>query len=182
MKASNLFIFLAVSLFALSSCSNKLTYFTEDLYEQQGWTDDELKRIQFYVSKDIVLKRELTGGKSEIVSGKIKVENGRKIEEVVIPKGTPGTFMFSPKSDRFAVAFEGGSDDRYLMFGPSPKYNDRFVLLASEWQRNMGKVKYDGKMWRVNSDHAYAALLVDMKRSSRTDVNSRTARGRKVGG
>ena len=144
MKAQNLFLFFVLAMF-LSSCSTKLTYFTEDLYEEQGWSEDELKQIQFYVSKDIVLKRQLTGAKSEIISGKIKVENGRKIEEVVIPKGTPGAFLFSPKEDRFAVSFEEGGDKRFLMFGPSPKYSDRFVMLASDWKQRGGKVNYDGK-------------------------------------
>lgn len=181
MKAPSLLMFFAASLLFLSSCT-KLTYFTDDVYEQQGWTESELKQIQFYISQDVVLKRELTGGKSEIISGKIKVENGNKIEEVVIPKGTPGTFLFSPKKDRFAVAFEEGGEKRYLMFGPSSKYSDRFVMLASEWNRRSGKVNYDGKKWRVSSDDAYAALLVDLKKVNRFDKSSRTAKGRRVGG
>ena len=182
MKAPNLLVFAALSLFLLSSCSSKLTYFTEDLYREQGWSDSDLKQIQFYISQNVVLKRELTGGSSEIISGKIRVENGSQIEEVVIPKGTPGTFLFSPKDNRFAVAFEDGSDKRYLMFGPSPKYSDRFVMLASDWSRRNGKVTYDGKQWRVGSESAYAALLVDMKKVNKYDRNSRTAKGRRVGG
>lgn len=168
--------------FVLSSCSSKLTYFTEDLYHEQGWSEEELKQIQFYVSHDIHLKRQLTGGKSEIISGKIKIENGRKVELVVIPKGTPGTFLFSPKSNRFAISFEEGGDKRYLMFGPNRKYNDRFVMLASDWKRRNGTVNYDGKKWKVDSDDAYAALLVDMRKITKTDVNSRTAKGRRIGG
>ena len=181
MKALNLFFFACTSLLVFSSCA-RLTYFTEDLYEQQRWTDDELRQIQFYISQDVVLKRELTGGKSEIISGKIKMENGRRIEQVIIPKGTPGTFLFSPKPNRFAIAFEDGGDKRYLMFGPSPKYSDRFVMLASDWNRRSGKVTYDGKKWRVSSDDAYAALMVDLKKVERYDKKSRTAKGRRVGG
>jgi hypothetical protein len=62
------------------------------------------------------LKRELSGGSSEIISGKIKIENGRQIEEVVIRKGTPGAFLFSPRNDRFAISFEEDGDSRW--FGP----------------------------------------------------------------
>ena len=181
MKAPNLLILFAASLMLFTSCA-RLTYFTEDLYDQQSWSEEELKRIQFYISQDVVLKRELTGGKSEIISGKIKVENGNRIEEVVIPKGTPGVFLFSPKPDRFAIAFDEEGDKRYLMFGPSPKYSDRFVMLASNWNRRSGKVTYDGKQWRVGSDDAYAALMVDLKKVDRYDKNSRVAKGRKVGG
>ena len=181
MKASNLLILFAASFLVFTSCA-KLTYFTDDLYDQQGWSENDLKRIQFYISQDVVLKRELTGGKSEIISGKIKVENGVQIEQVVIPKGTPGTFVFSPKEDRFAIAFEDGGDKRYLMFGPSPKYSDRFVMLASDWSKRSGKVNYDGKQWRVGSDDAYAALMVDLRKANKYDKSSRTAKGRRVGG
>ncbi len=182
MKAPNLLILSVFTLLFLSSCSTRFTYFTEDLYQEQGWSDDELKKIQFYVSQNIVLKRELTGGSSEIISGKIKIENGSKIEEVVIPRGTPGAFLFSPKSNRFAISFEEEGEKQYLMFGPSPKNSDRFVMLASDWNRRSGKVTYNGKQWKVGSDSAYAALMVDMRKVNKYDKNSRTAKGRRVGG
>ncbi len=179
MKTQKLFILALFSLIVLSSCSTRLTYFTQDLYDRYNWSETDLKKIQFYVSQDIVLKRELTGGSSDIVSGTIKIEDGRKIEEVIIRKGTPGAFIFSPKSDRFAVGFED-TNDRYLMFGPSPKFSDRYVMLASDWNRRTGEVTYDDKKWRVSSDDAYAALLVDLRKISKVDVNSRVAKGRKV--
>ncbi len=179
MKTLKIFAFTLLGLFMLSSCSSRLTYFTQDLQNQYRWSDDELRKIQFYLSRDVVLKRELTGGSSDIVSGKIKVEDGRRIEEVVIRKGTPGAFIFSPKSERFAVSFED-NDDNFLMFGPSPKYSDRFVVLASDWDRRSGEVTYGGKKWRVSSEAAYAALLVDLRKISKVDVNSRVAKGRKV--
>lgn len=138
-----------------------------------------MKKIQFYVSQDVVLKRQLTEGSSEIISGKIKIENGREVEEVVIPKGTPGTLVLMPKENRFAIGFEDGKD-RYLMFGPSPKYEDRFVLLASEWKNRVGEVTYDKKVYRVSNDAAYAALMVDLRKISKTSVNSRVAKGRKI--
>jgi hypothetical protein len=179
MKTLKIFAFALFGLSLLSSCSSKLTYFTQDLQNQYRWTDSELKKIQFYVSRDVVLKRELTGGSSDIVSGKIKVEDGRRIEEVVIRKGTPGAFIFSPKSERFAVSFED-NDENFLMFGPSPKYSDRYVVLASDWDRRSGEVTYSGKKWKVSSEAAYAALLVDLRKISKVDVNSRVAKGRKV--
>lgn len=181
MKTQNLALLAIFSVLFLSACSNKLSYFTDELNDRYRWTDDELKKIQFYVSQDIVMKREISGGDREVVSGKIKIEDGRQIEEVVIKKGTPGAFLFSPKADRFAIGFEE-SNERYLMFGPSPKYSDRFVLLASDWDRRTGEVSYDNKTWKVSSDVAYAALLVDLRKINKVDVNSRVAKGRKVGG
>ena len=174
------FLFLALFGFLMTSCSPRLTPFTQRLYEESNWSKADLKRIQFYLSEDIKLKRALSGGTSEIINGKIKIEDGRKIEEVVIPKMTPGVFLFSPKDNRFAISFED-SDARFLMFGPNPKAGNRYVLLASEWQGRTGKVKYDDKTWRVSADDAIANLMVDLKKIRKVTVNSRTAGGRKVG-
>ena len=88
MKFTNLVLLSMLGVFLFSSCGPKLTPFTQQLYDENNWSDDELKRIQFYTSDDIILFRELSRGESEIVSGEIKIRNGRKIDEVVIKKGT----------------------------------------------------------------------------------------------
>lgn len=179
MKTNSILFLMALTIL-VSSCSTRLSYFTKELQDEHQWTDSELKKIQFYISKDIVLKRHLTGGSSEIVSGRIKVENGRKVEEYIIRRGTPGVLVFSPKTDRFAISFEADNDSRYLMFGPNPKFNERFALLASEWKNRNGQVTYDGKSWSVGSEDAYASLLVDLRKIQRVSVSSQTAKGRKV--
>ena len=163
-----------------ASCSSVLSPFTKSLYEQNRWTENELRQIQFYVSDDIVLRRVLTGSKSEIVAGEIKMINGRAVEEVVIRAGTPGVLLFLPEGDRLGVGFEADSDARYLMFGPNPKLRGRFVLLASEWEADSGIVTYGDKKYRVASADAMATLMVDLKRIQQTRVQSRTAGGRRV--
>ncbi|HMQ47408.1 MAG TPA: hypothetical protein PKA00_08735 [Saprospiraceae bacterium] len=172
-----------IALIALTAwgCSN-LRPFTDQLYEDNQWSLSELQKIQFYLSNDIVLTRALEGQSAEIVNGEIKVIDGRKVEQITIRKGTPGIVLFKPKDDRLAIGFEDGNDTRYLIFGPSPRANDRYVLMASEWNRNFGKVTYEGKKYQVDASSAYASILVDLKRINRSSVNSRTARGRKVGG
>ncbi len=170
---------LALALLA-SACGPTLKPFTIDLYETNRWTDAELKRIQFYLSDDIVMRRELKGSLSQITSGEIKIIDGRKVEEIVIPRNTPGVFLFSPKENRFAISFEGGGRDRYLIFGPSPKTDGRFVLRASDWNRRSGIVTYENRKFRVEATSAWAGLMVDLKKSRRIDLNSRQASGRTV--
>ncbi|MEM9887508.1 MAG: hypothetical protein AAF849_16550 [Bacteroidota bacterium] len=162
-----------------TSCSPKLTPFTQRLYKENDWTESELKRIQFYLSEDIVLRRDAESSRSRIQDGEIKVINGGEMEKVVIRRGTPGVFVFSPKADRFAISFERG-DDRYLMFGPNPKANNRYLLLASEWKKRGGMVTYGGKRYRVENEDAYATIMVDLKKVRKVAVKSRTADGRKV--
>lgn len=172
------FVFGIGILFA--SCSPNLTHFSQRLYDENRWTESDLKKIQFYLSQDIVLKRRINEGSSEIINGKIKMEKGQQIEEILIPRGTPGIFLFSPKENRFAVSFESDSDKKFLMFGPNPKISNRFVLLATDWDRQQGRVQYNDKFYYVDSDDAMAGLLVDLRRINKVSVDSHTAKGRKV--
>lgn len=164
---------------AVTSCNN-LTPFTKSLYESHNWTERDLNRIQFYLSDDIVLRRELTGGQQEIINGDVKIIDGRRVEIVRIPKGTPGVMEFSPdEDDRIAVRFEEGGN-RYLMFGPNPKFGGNYMLLASEWTVNSGKVTYEGIAYRTRSNSQLATLMINLKKLGKTDVNSRTAGGVKI--
>jgi hypothetical protein len=105
--------------------------------------------------------------------------NGRKVEEVIVRRNTPGVFVFSPKDNRFAISFEE-SDDVYLMFGPNPKFGNKYSLLASDWKRRTGSVTYDGRKWNVDGSDALANLMVDLKKTRKVSVNSRVAKGRKI--
>ncbi len=178
-KAIRILSFLALVI-AIGSCGPTLKPFTKSLYEDRNWSDGDLKRIQFYVSDNIVMRRQVSGGSMEVISGEIKIVDGRKVVEVIIPKGTPGVLLFRPKLDRFAISFEKEDDQKYLIFGPSPKASGRFVLLASEWGRRAGKVTYNGKKYSVDASSAYSALMVDLKKIWKTSVSSRTAKGRKI--
>ena len=180
MKNNNLILLAVAVLIFASSCAPRLTPFTQNLYENYDWSEEELKSIQFYLSSPVVLRRAAKSGSSEIISGKIKMIDGKEMEEVVIPERTAGVLLFQPKTNRFAVSFEDGGKDRYLMFGPNPKQNDKFVLLASDWGKSQGKVTYEGKTWVTPSRSAFAALMVDLRKIKHVSVESRKAKGRSI--
>lgn len=175
------FFYLAVSLLFFTSCSPRLTPFTEAMVRENRWTENDLKKIQFYLSEDIVLTRNLGGSASEIVGGEIKMINGRKVEQIIFPKGTAGVALFSPRDNHLAVSFESEGTDRFLMFGPNEKAGGRYVLLAKEWNRRSGRVTYEGQLYRVDGRSAFAALMVDLKRLNKTIYDARRATGRRVG-
>lgn len=176
MKHLNLLLILSLGL--LSAC-NTLTPFTQRLYEENGWTDADLKRIQFYLSEDIILRRGVTQGATTITSGKIKIVDGKKIEETVIRKGTPGVFLFKPKENRFAVSFESG-DKSYLIFGASEKNNGKYTLRAAEWDKGQGEITYNDQKYFTPARSAYATLMVNLKKIGKSEIRSRTAKGRTV--
>jgi hypothetical protein len=164
---------------AIAGGCKKYVPFTQSLYDEHRWTETELKRIQFYLSHDIVLRRDLGSSNVQIIAGDIKIRDGRKVEEILIRQGTPGVYIFSPKESRLAIGFEA-SNSRYLMFGPNPRVGNRYALLASEWDRQGGTVTYDGKEYQVDAVGALSNLLVNLKRARKVEVNSRVAGGRKV--
>lgn len=172
---------LALAAFSLfTSCSPQLSVFDRKLYEDQKWSDDDLKRIQFYLSEDLTIYRYLDdGGGTTITSGQIKMVDGRKTEQIYFPNGTPGVFLFRPKDEHFAISFENKGDTHYLTFGPNPKYGGQYMLLASEWDRRSGKVTYAGQKFYTTSQEI-PRLLVDLKRENRNTTEGRTAGGRTV--
>ena len=170
---------LLTCIFLFTSCGPRLSPFTQRLYEDQGWDEPDLRRIQFYLSEDVILTRELRSDRSTITRGTVKVIDGREVEQIVFKRNTPGVFTFSPKSQRMAISFEDNNDN-YLVFGPNPKNGDRYSLLASDWNRNSGQVTYAGREWRVSSADAFASLLIPLKRIREGDTKGRVVGGRKI--
>jgi len=167
-------------LFLLASCAPSLKYYTKDIHDDSRWSDSELGKIQFYLSNDIVLWRDVNRGESVISKGKIKMVDGREVEEIIIKRRTPGVFLFSPQKNHYAIGFDTNDDTKYLIFGPSEKVNGRYVLLAKDWDRRFGKVTYGDKVYRTTNESAFAYLMVDVDKTRSTKVRKTKATGRKV--
>lgn len=180
MNVFKLILVLFAAAFTLSSCGPKLTPFTQKLYDQNDWSEDELKKVQFYLSDDVKLLRQNVEDSTKIEKGEIQIMGGREVEEVLIRKGTPGVLLFLPKENRFAISFEEEGDERYLVFGPSPKMGGRYVLLAREWRKKRGIVTYEDKEYAVDFESAYSNLMVDLKKIRKFTVDTRKAGGRKI--
>ncbi len=176
MKSLRIVLLLSIIIIA-QACSKKLYFFTEQLHDDFGWSKQELQEIQFYLSRDIVLVRELSREESRITDGKIKISGGRQVEELRFEKDTPGVLLFVPDEDRFAISFEEG---KHLMFGPNEQTDGRFVLLAKKWKKRSGQVTYGNKIYETPSQSAYAALLVDVDNLKKTKYKVKKPKGRKV--
>jgi hypothetical protein len=178
MKMHVLLFLLLSGLF--TSCSPTYTYYTKDLIEQEQWSQEDIMRIQFYLSKDIILSRSVQAGETSITEGKIKVKNGERVEQVIIRSGTPGVLVLMPREDRFAISFEEEDNEAYLMFGPNPKYGDRFALLAQEWESDYGQVHYKDKVYSVDASSAFASLMVDLRKEGQSQYETKNIKGRTV--
>ncbi len=184
MKAHQLFILL-VSIIFISSCKSTI-YFTEETKFQLEKSEVDLRRVQFYNSETIVLARQIKKEEVNVVSGKVRLEEGRYIEEVIIKAGTPGVFMEKNEKVLF-ISFEEGSSKVI----PFMKINSRssgnapiYQLASLEWKTNssgrkLGVINYDNNKYSVVSGDR-SRLLINKSTLSKNERNSRVAKGVKI--
>ncbi len=102
---------LVLSILALSALGGCASYvpFTHELRTEHGLTDEEVKNLQFYVSHEVTLRREVESGGRKVTPGhKLLLISGKQIEEVVIGAKTPGVAVkVGPRA--IAVSFQPGT-------------------------------------------------------------------------
>lgn len=177
MKKGSILILLSVVLF--SACSKNLTYLHRDAVKDSRMLDENMEKIQFYLSHELILERSLSQKKSQVRDGKIIVEDAAEVERIRIPAESPGVFVFSPDGEKMAISFSE-NDDAFLMFGPNPNENNRYTLLGKNWNRDYGEVTYRNKTYFVSRRSAMTGLLVDLKYKQQTRERRETLRGRRI--
>ena len=156
--------------------------FTRDLKQKLEKENIDLKQVQFYVDQKLILSRNLGDQKLEVKSGVVKLENGKYINDVIIPSFTPG-ICESTDNDKLMISFEKGNND--LAFGPGSGYtfND-YVLYGTEWKNGTASVTYDSNKFRARcgscSDVASATLVIRKSELDKMERKIRTLKGRTV--
>ncbi|WP_437968975.1 DNA-directed RNA polymerase [Sorangium sp. So ce260] len=182
---------LALAIVLLAGCGPRLVPFTHELRVQHDLSDRDVKSLQFYVSHEIALRRELTAESSRVTSNHtLLLVSGKVIEEVVVEERTPGVVV-AARGGVLSVSFEPGAS---LTFSASPEPSapappfpgfatppDPFPgnagpLLAvpsaagegsslggNYWLAAApgGEVRYQGKVFSAIEDSLRAHLLID---------------------
>ncbi|MFK5854620.1 MAG: hypothetical protein QM503_00725 [Bacteroidota bacterium] len=170
-----LFTIVLSSIF-LSSCSN-LILFTEDVRDNLKDNYLDVKKVQFYNSDKIVLKRNLTKEETQIAKGTIRLKNGEYFEEIVIPKKTKG--VATRDGEKFLrIAFEVG-ENRNLRF--TLNENNEYQISADNWKNDYGCVVYDTTKYFIVPNSSNALLLVNKEYISNFEKKRRVLKGRSVG-
>lgn len=175
-KVSYLAIVVALTLVA---CSTQLRSLTKSIYVNSGLTEQKLRNLQFYLSDEVTLYRQSKSKESAIENGSIRIVKGKQIEEIVFPKGTPGLFVNSLDKDKLAISFDE-NQKAILVFGPHPKYSDKYVVLAKDWQNGIGKVNYGGGKFNISAQSATAGLLLDIKHLDQSSRSRTTVGGNRL--
>jgi len=185
-------LFVVVAALLQAGCNKPAL--TTAVRERYGLTDADVGRLQLYTSDTIVLRREVVVQKRDESERALAIRDELKVEEVVIPAGTPGVAIRAA-GDAILVSFSREQPDRALWFGLKKRAEEgsddplRYELMplagddeASDEDKptyakgflvSYGSKKYhvaDGKMWRVH-------LLYDLDAEFADDVVREKAPG-----
>ena len=112
------YFFALVIVASLYACSSSIP-FTNDDKIKYNLTEDKLKKLQFFVSRDIVLQRGERSDEAQEFDqdGKLIVSSSASLDEIYIKEGTPGVVVKVMDGNRLAVSFDATDDNKYLVFG-----------------------------------------------------------------
>lgn len=184
----NRLIFLSLaSTILLSSCSLNRMYFTVESRQQIEKAGVDISQVQFYNSEEIVLNRFISKEEVKVAEGKVRVENGKNIEEIIIPANTPGVCELKDEKT-LKISFDDG-EGRSIPFlverrGDIVVAGSYFKIGAKEWTRSdrgmrVGKLDYQGQTYNLVSGQN-ARLMIDKALINKVKRDVHVAKGRKL--
>ena len=161
-----------------------LTVDTKQQIEKAGV---DIKQVQFYNSEEIILARQLNKEELKVAEGKVRIENGKDIEEIIIPANTPGICELNDEKT-LKVSFDAG-DGKTIPFlverrGDVVTSGSYFKIGAKKWVRTdrgrkVGKIDYEGQIYNIVRG-SESRLMIDKAVMNRVKRDTRVAKGRKL--
>ena len=118
----------------------KLDPFTHEYRINHSGLENSVKKIKFYLSEPIELKREIPSTAASVSQGVVNIEDGRYYTTLTIPQGTYG-FASDSGSDYLNIKFGSGrsmkfSTGKYSRYYPSTRgekieYGDEAYTISS---------------------------------------------------
>lgn len=170
-------ILFGFSLFMMLSSCSKTIYFSQDMRNNLDKNYLSIDKIQFYNSHKIILRRNLSYADTKVARGKINLENGQYVENIIIPKKTPGIAV-SEGDNYINVAFEDGTN-RFLRFVKNS--DNEYQISASKWNDGYGKIKYDTLYYYIEPKSSKAVLKVIKDDNYNLQKTTRRVKGKIIG-
>lgn len=192
-----------LSLPLAASCTSYIP-FTDRVADRYRLEPRDRTLLQYFVSDEFCLRRDTTDESAHITAGgTVRFFRGRRIEELRIPRHTPGTVV-AMESGGLGLSFMPGDDRSVLYFapeldgvseeGPEPERRGRFAVAPeSERPRSVPigeryvlqgdathSVRYDGKLWTVHFERR-PFLLIRGRDVEDKETRIKTLPGRTVG-
>lgn len=170
-----------------SSCSLNRMYLTVDTKQQIEKAGIDVSKVQFYNSEEIVLARQLSKEELKVAQGKVRIENGKSIEEIIIPANTPGICELNDEKT-LKISFDDG-DGRSIPFlverkGEVVTAGSYFKIGAKQWTRTesggkVGKLDYQGQVYDLVRGFD-SRLMIDKSVMTKVNRKVHVAKGRKL--
>jgi hypothetical protein len=174
-----------IVLLGLTACSTPKSYFTVGTRNTIENKNIPVEKLQFYIDKDVELKRELASKDAKVSSGKVIFENGKYVNIILLKAGTLGVCTQSAKNS-LDISFESG-DDRNISFAVPERAGSSVVysLSPEKWLNTynsgeIGKITYDGEVYFMRFTGARPKLMIKKTGSDKYEVNKRVMSGRKI--
>lgn len=174
------FIILAIGAITVLSSCQSTTPFTNTVRTKYNLDEAKLKKMQFYISSDILLQRGERAENSQELDedGKLVISTSASLDNITVDGKTPGVCVKVLDGNKLAISFFE-SDDQYLVFG-DPNNRGRYSLMGAEWKNGKGKINFGGKVYYIMPGGASAYLKFELKKVKDYKTTSTKAKGRKV--
>ena len=157
----NAIALIGISAILFASCSTPKTYFNSAVRTQVERSAIPLEKLQFYVDRDVEIRREVASSSAKVSSGIIKLENGFTIyhmgdtnvfsdmkliadyykpDLLLIPIG--GWFVMDPKEAALATKFISPKYAIPIHYGTTPQLKGT----PQEYLAALGKTKSKTKV------------------------------------
>jgi hypothetical protein len=108
----------------------------------------DLKKIQFYIDKPLILRNTSGGGSSSVKGGTVAYGNLQNVTEFTIPAYTPGVCE-KVKGDSLYISFDAPQNS--FVFA-AIYANEQFLLQGTNWYNGVTDVMYDNKIFKAQCD------------------------------
>lgn len=127
--------------------------FTKSLKFRLDNDKADLRKLQFYTDRAIVLRHTGSAGNGVIMSGTISYDKVQDVTEITIPAYTPGVCE-RVKGDSVYISFDAPQN----AFVFAALYaNENFMLQGTNWYNGVADVTYDDKIYRASCDDCGSA-------------------------
>ena len=161
--------------------------FTRELFDKLSMNNIDVKLVQFYIDQQLVLTRYLNNDQVTVKNGVIKFNNGKYVNEIVIPQYTP-VVCEAVEGDGLRVNAES-SPNTTLKFLNSKQYSPvNYIFNPDKWNKD-GTVEtiYDGNKYTVTcptcstNQPNEAKLVAKQSAFDNLDKQSKIIKGRTIG-
>ena len=139
-------LFFSIFYSILIGCSPMVT-FTQEMRQNYDLSNDEIKKIQFYLSDEIVLQSEHKEMQKNISpTHSLKIVRGKEIEEILFKKKIPGVAV-KVLNDSLFISFEKGD---HLIFSQINDLDGKYSIEGDEF-----------KIMKTHTTSGYEKLAAD---------------------